>query len=242
MGAGKFTVLGPIQRFLALQPGATVSDVAAALQMPWQQAAQTLYRAALRGHVHVLKGERYTYYLTEAERDEAARIGVTVAPKACNTESNTASIIEAVRAHDGRLGATHPHLLRVTGLTARQVTKVLSRMVYAGRLFSACCKGVRHYFLSAEARDAGAKEFVAAEQRAAAEKRAARQKAAVRPLKFGVNAPVQLSSAPRKAWDKAPAVVPGDVKVTVCPTYQDTRYTVDPASVPRIPVQMWGQL
>lgn len=235
MGTGNFKVLGPIQRFLALQPGATVADVAAALHLSSQQAAQSLYRASLRGHLFVLKGERYTYYLTAAERDAAS--GGTVAPKACNTEA----IVTAVRAHDGRLGATHPHLVQVTGLTARQVSKSLASMVYSGRLFSACCKGVRHYFVSAEARDAGAKAFVESEQRAAAEKREARRKA-VRPLKLGVNAPVQLGSAPRKAWGNAPVVVPGNVKVTVCPTYQDTRYTVDPASVPRIPVQMWGQL
>jgi hypothetical protein len=216
----RFQILGPIQHFLALHPGAAVSDVAEALQLSSQQAAQSLYRAAKVGHVFVLKGDRHLYYATEAERDEAAKSDTPAAPPGAPKGANTALIFAAIQAYDGKPGATHPHLVKATGLTARQVSKGLASLVATKRLFSAAHKGVRHYFVSVEARDAGAAAFREAEDRAIAERREKRrQSPAARPLKLGVNAPVQIGSAPRKAWANAPVVVPGDVKVTVCPGY-----------------------
>jgi hypothetical protein len=225
----RFKILGPIQRFLALHPGAAVSDVAEALQLSSQQAAQSLYRAAKVGHVFVLKGDRHRYYATEAERDEAAKSEAPAAPPGPPKGANTALIFAAIQAYDGKPGATHPHLVKATGLTARQVSKGLTSLVATKRLFSAGHKGVCHYFVSAEARDAGAAAFREAEDRAIAERREKRRTSpAVRPLKRGVNAPVQLGSAPRKAWGSAQPVNPNGVEPTVCPGYVPRSFTPPP--------------
>jgi hypothetical protein len=212
MSKRNFCVLAPILQFLRTQPGADLSDVARATGLPTQQAGQALYRAALRGHVFAINGHRYTYYLTAEERDEAAQ-GSTPAPKGANTDA----VLAAIAAHAGQLGATHAHLMRATGLTARQVSKVLAAMISARRLFSMGCTGMRHYFLTAEARDAGAADFRDTKARAKAEKREARAKASA--PKLAVNAAVQIKSTPRNAWGNAPVVVPPHVKVTVCPGY-----------------------
>lgn len=171
-----------------------------------------------------------------------------------------ASLVRALADDASEVGMTYAELMAATGVKDTATSAAISNLRTSGRIFIAGVHQYRRYYGSAERMEAcrpAYEAWVASVKKAAREARREKQreKAAKRPkapkrhiqrpmvVRQAKAAPVHVKAAgPQTAsWLDQEPIHPPHVKVQHIPSGVDSRYTVDPASVPRVPIREWAR-